>query len=186
MAAVLRELGERGLQKRILIPESRDLDGGRPIVKEAAAVGHSVDFVIDMAVSYFIKDVDAVIIGAETIFANGGAWNTIGSFCMAALADHCNIPLYIPTELIKIDPNSFLGVEKEIKFDDYSEILNYPKSFNQPDMISVSAPALDFVPPEMITAFITEQGAINPYLLWEKARQFLLDIDVDPLKTEGK
>ncbi len=183
MMAVLKELAERGHQKRILIPESRDLDGGRPIVKESTAVGHTVDFVIDMATSYFIKDVDAVLIGAETIFANGGCWNTIGSFCMAVLADYYKIPFYVPTELIKIDPNSFKGMNKEIKFDDYSSLLDYPDSFDKPDLISVTAPALDFVPPELITAFITETGVINPFLLWEQARAFLHEINIDPLKN---
>ena len=181
---VLRELGIRGLKKEILIPESRDLDGGRPIVRESISVGHHVKFVIDMATSYFMRDVDAVIIGAETIFANGGCWNTIGSFNMAILADYYKVPVYVPTELIKIDPRSFLGIEKEIKFDDYSEILEYPGSFESPEMISVIAPALDLVPPSLITAFITEKGVINPAQLWSHAIAFLDEIHVDPFSNE--
>ena len=181
---VLRELGERGLKKDILIPESRDLDGGRPIVRESVAVGHRIKFVIDMATSYFMREVDAVIIGAETIFANGGCWNTIGSFNMAILADYYKIPVYVPTELIKIDSRSFLGIEKEIKFDDYSEILDYPGSFEHPELISVIAPALDLVPPSLITAFITETGVISPGQLWSHAKAFLDDIHLNPFNTE--
>jgi ribose 1,5-bisphosphate isomerase len=182
MMAVLRELGKRGHKKRLIIPESRDLDGGRPIAKESTVVGHEVDFVIDMAASYYMKDVDAVLIGAETIFSNGGCWNTIGSFCMAVLADYYRVPFYVPTELIKIDPNSFKGIEKEIKFDDYSSLLDYPNSFETPELISVTAPALDFVPPQLTTAFITERGVINPHLLWEQSRSFLDEINIDPFK----
>ena len=181
--AILSELGKRGKTKHLLIPESRDLDGGRPIVKESIAVGHSVDFVIDMATSYYMNDVDAVILGAETIFANGGCWNTIGSFSMALFADYYKIPVYIATELIKIDPESFKGIEKAIKFDDYSAILGATDTFEHPELVSVTAPALDFVSPNLITGFITEIGIVSPQMLWEKARQFLNEIGIDPINS---
>ena len=179
--AVLKELGNRRLKKHIIVPESRDLDGGRPIVKEAIAMGHTVDFVIDMATAHFMKTVDAIIIGAETIFANGGCWNTIGSFGIAVLAEYYKIPLYVPTELIKIAPYSYKGIDKVMIYDDYSSLLDYPESFEKPEMITVTAPAFDFVPPEMITAYVTERGIINPYSLSSEAEIFLNEIGVDPL-----
>lgn len=179
--AVLNELGKRGQKKHLIIPESRDLDGGRPIVKEATEHGHTVDFVIDMAIAHFMPRVDAVLVGAETIFANGGFWTTIGTLNTAILADYFKVPFYVPTELIKIAPYSYQGIDKTMVFDDYSSLLDYPKSFEHPELISVTAPAFDFIPPPLISSYITERGFVNPSSLGGKAKEYLMGIGVDPL-----
>ncbi|MDH3675260.1 MAG: translation initiation factor eIF-2B, partial [Anaerolineae bacterium] len=77
--AVLKRLADRGRKLQIIVPESRCLDGGRPIANEATGWGHSVTFIVDMAFGHFIPQADAVLSGAETIFANGDCWNTVGS-----------------------------------------------------------------------------------------------------------
>jgi len=182
MMAILKRLAETGHQVELIVPESRCLDGGRPIVKEATAWGHSARYILDMAFSHFLRKTDAILIGAETIFANGDCWNTIGSYPIAVLADACRVPFYVPTELIKIDSGSFIGMQKPIKPHDYSEILNYPASFEHSDLVSCVSPDLDNVPASLITAYITPNGVIRPEHIWSEARKFLEGIGVPILQ----
>jgi ribose 1,5-bisphosphate isomerase len=179
--AILKRLAERGKKLDLVVPESRVLDGGRPIVKEAIAWGHSVSFVVDMAFSHFLRQTDAILIGAETIFANGDCWNTIGSYPIAVLARDYQIPFYVPTELIKIYPGSFIGLQKPIKEHNYSEILNYPASFEHPELVSVVSPDLDNVPADLITAYITPGGIVRPEHLWGETRNYLDSIGASVL-----
>lgn len=177
MMAILDELAARDVHLKIVVPESRVLDGGRPIANEATDKGHSVHFTLDMAFPIFLQESDAVLIGAETIFANGDCWNTIGSYAIAALAKMYTVPLYVATELIKIDPQSFVGVRKVMKWDDFSRLLNYPETFRNPDLVSVTGPEMDHVPGSLITAYITPRGMLLPEHIRGETLQFLESIN---------
>ena len=171
--AILRKLADEGHWVHLIVPESRALDGGRPVVKEATLWGHSVDFVIDLAVSHYLDRADAVLMGAESVLANGDCWNTVGCYSIAVLASMYQVPFYVATELIKIDPKSFIGYGKPFTKSDYSQILNYPGSFEHAQKISVMAPELDSVPAHLVTAYITQRGVMSPAHLWVETAKFL-------------
>jgi ribose 1,5-bisphosphate isomerase len=186
MMAILDELARRGRYIRVIVPESRVLDGGRPIANEATASGHSVSFLVDMAFAHALRECDAVLIGAETIFANGDCWNTVGSYPIAVLAARYGIPYYVATELIKIDPLSFMGLKREMKLDDYSRLLQYPETFTHPERVSVVAPEMDNVPGSLITAYITPRGLLLPEHLRDESLRFLESIGVPVLPGMDK
>jgi len=171
--AILRKLADQGHFVHLIVPESRALDGGRPVAKEATIWGHSVDYVIDVAVSHYMKKADAVLMGAESIMANGDCWNTIGCYSIAVLANMYQVPFYVATELMKIDPKSFIGYRKPFNMSDYSQILNYPESFEHAQKISVIAPELDNVPAYLINAYVTQRGVMSPAHLWVETAKFL-------------
>lgn len=178
--AVLKKLAERGEKLNLIVPESRDLDGGRPIVREGTEMGHTVHFMVDFAFTNYMREVDAVLIGAETIFANGDCWNTVGNFAICLAAQYFHVPMYVATELIKIDGRSFCGIRKEMKLDDYSKLLGYPETFQYPELIRVDAPAFDNVPANMIDAYITEEGVFPPASLWDVSLRYLQSINKSP------
>lgn len=173
MLAILRRLVERGQPKRLIVTESRVLDGGRSIVREATAVGHQVVYTLDMAFGYFMPQVDAVLIGAESFQANGDAWNTIGSYPIALAAAALGKPFYVATELLKIDIRSFAGVRKPIRPHDYAPLLGVPGDFAHPAAINTVAPELDVTPARYITAYITEEGVMPPAQIYAEARAFM-------------
>lgn len=177
--AILKRLAERGRKIRVVVPESRCLDGGRPIAREASAWGHQIDFVVDLAFGHFLRRCDGVLIGAETILANGDCWNTVGSYVMAEMAQIFRVPYYVATELIKIDPQSFAGYRKPIKPLDYELILNnLERPFEHPSRISYIAPDLDTVPAALITGYITPRGVIPAAQLWSETERFLAAIGI--------
>jgi ribose 1,5-bisphosphate isomerase len=162
MIAILERIAVRGRRIRVIAPESRCLDGGRPIVEQATASGHKALFIPDMAVGHFIREADAVLVGAEAIFANGDCWNTIGSYPLAELARIHRVPFYVATELIKIDPRSFTGDAPPVRPRDFGAVLGSPGGFSHPDRISTVAPELDTTPGSLISAYITPVGVLPP------------------------
>jgi ribose 1,5-bisphosphate isomerase len=171
MMAILARLGQQGRRMRLIVPESRCLDGGRPIVEEATAGGHSAAFVPDMAFGHFIGEADAVLIGAETIFANGDCRNTIGSYPLAELARIHRVPFYVATELIKIDPRSRTGIRPPVRPRDFGAVLG--ASFTHPDRVSTVAPELDTTPGSLISAYITPAGVLLPEQIRDAASELL-------------
>ncbi len=181
MMAILKKLADQGLYKHLVVTEGRDLCGGLPIVKEATSMGHTVHFVLDMAFHHYLGESDGVLIGAETIFANGNCWNTVGSFPIAVLSQYYHVPFYVATELMKIDARSYQGIHKPMVQIDYSEVFGYPSKFEHPELVTVSAPNLDNVPASLISCYITERGVMPPENIWGEALLTLEAIGAVPL-----
>jgi ribose 1,5-bisphosphate isomerase len=171
MLAILTRLAERGLYRRLVVPESRCLDGGRPIAEEATHAGHVVSYVPDMAVGVLVPECGAVLIGAETFFANGTCWNTIGSYPVALLADAHDVPFYVATELIKIDRRSYDGSQPPVRPRDFGPVLGFPDGFSRPERIETIVPELDATPARLITGYITPAGILGPAKVGEEARK---------------
>jgi ribose 1,5-bisphosphate isomerase len=178
--AIVNKVADRGRRLHVIVPESRVLDGGRAFVNESTARGHQATYILDMAFTHFMRQCDAVLIGVETLFANGDTWNTIGSYPVALVARQYHVPFYVPTELIKIDPRSYLGLSKELIPDDFGEMLGRAR-LKHPDQVDTRGPEFDRVPGELITAYITPQGVLLPQHIYAEARRFLADLGLDPL-----
>lgn len=174
MLVILKTLADRGLHKELYVLESRVLDGGRPIAKEAAAWGHRIVFTVDMAFCDSLSRSEAVLIGAESFQADGTVWNTVGSLPIAMFAGEMRVPCYVATELLKVDTRSFEGIRKAITPHDYRRVLDYPDSFDNPESVSVTAPDLDAVPPLLISAYITEQGVLPAGEIYHASKDFAL------------
>ncbi len=169
MLAILEELAHQNNYKHLIITESRDLDGGRPIVKEAIKMGHSVTFIIDMSLMNHLCEVDAILFGAETINIDGSCYNTVGSLVVSSLAKMYNIPLFVASELSKLDTKTVHGNYKDIKKKNYKYILDEQKEFESND-ICFSSKDLDLIPYSHITSYITEFGIIPPASIITEAK----------------
>ena len=161
VVGVLRRAGERGKKLNLIIPESRSLNGGIPIVKAAIDAGHQILYTTDSAIGQQLARAQAAMIGVESITATGGCWNTTGSLMVAVMARHFDVPLYAPTELNKFDYRSFKGEMREVKWFDLPAISSND-AILQHESVSVRCEDLDFVPGNLISAFVTEKGVLPP------------------------
>lgn len=151
----------------LYIPESRVIDGGRPFVKPFVQAGHQVHFLADAAMMTVIRKMDAAVIGAETFYPDGSAFNTAGSDILAELCMLFQIPYYVLTPLLKVDMRPLRGGGKEAVGADLSGRLGvgWDREFmEQVDFYSIE---LVRIWPQRITAFITEEGIIPPGAMFQ-------------------
>jgi methylthioribose-1-phosphate isomerase len=148
----LRAAWERGLLEHVLVDETRPLLQGARLTAwelEAAAIPHAV--IADSAAASMMArgEVDLVVTGADRIAANGDTANKIGTYSLAVLAHHHEIPLYVVAPTSTVDLATATGVGIPIEERDPTEISARFIARN---------PAFDVTPAALIAAIVTETG----------------------------
>ncbi len=164
VAAILKAIDRSDEILTVVIPEARTLDGGRRYVEDLEQSPLTFEFIPDAAIGSKVKGCDLAFIGAETISAEGGCYNTTGSFMVALACQYWRVPLYTPTTLVKIDTRTLFGRHRPIPDLGAAHLRRFIEGW--PDSLAarvhLSSPDLDYVPPELMTGFITEEGVIPP------------------------
>jgi|GEM_PF-6127400 len=160
-ASIIKGAAKQSKQLKIIIPESRALNGGIPLVKESISSNHEVLYITDAAIAQQIAEASLVVIGAESISNMGGCWNTTGSLSVAILADYYKIPFYVATELIKFDTINPEGVLRSAPWREITAIKKNDPILND-KQVEVKAHDLDYIKGKLITAYITEKGILSP------------------------
>jgi methylthioribose-1-phosphate isomerase len=148
----LRAAWERGLLEHVLVDETRPLLQGARLTAwelEAAGIPHAV--IADSAAASMMArgEVDLVVTGADRIAANGDTANKIGTYSLAVLAHHHEIPLYVVAPTSTVDLATATGVGIPIEERDPTEISARFIARN---------PAFDVTPAALIAAIVTETG----------------------------
>jgi len=105
--------------------------------------------------------VDAVIVGADRVAANGDVANKIGTYALAVLARQHRIPFYVACPLSTIDMATRNGAGIAIEERAGSEITGYAGMRWAPVGVTVANPAFDVTPARLVSALITERGVIE-------------------------
>lgn len=158
---VIRGAKQQGKRIAVIADETRPyLQGARLTAWELLQDEIPVTLITDNMAGYMMKKgkVQAVVVGADRIAANGDAANKIGTYMVAVLAKENNIPFYVAAPLSTIDLNCPTGDEIPIEERDTREITHVRDIQLAPDGIEVSNPAFDVTPHEYIAAIITEKG----------------------------
>ncbi|WP_339149763.1 MULTISPECIES: S-methyl-5-thioribose-1-phosphate isomerase [unclassified Sutcliffiella] len=139
------------------------LQGARLTAWELQQSGVDVTLITDNMAAHTIKTkgINAIIVGADRITANGDTANKIGTYSLAILAKSFGIPFYVAAPLSTFDLSKNTGEEIEIEERDPREITHLGDQSIAPEGISVFNPAFDVTPNELITAIITEKGIIK-------------------------
>lgn len=106
--------------------------------------------------------VDAVIVGADRICANGDTANKVGTYGLAVLAHHHQVPFYVAAPISTVDVSLSHGSAIPIEERDGEEVRTLFGAPIAPSGIAVFNPAFDVTPGELITAIITDQGVVFP------------------------
>ncbi len=157
---VVYAAAEEGKIERVFADETRPVcQGSRLTVWELARAGIPVTLICDdMAASVMAEgSIDAVIVGADRIAANGDVANKIGTLGVAILADHFDIPFYVAAPTSTIDPHTPCGAQIAIEQRPVEEVM--PSSMMGVEVLN---PAFDVTPSRLIRAIITEKGVFKP------------------------
>jgi methylthioribose-1-phosphate isomerase len=143
---------ERGLLAHVWVDETRPLLQGARLTAwelETAAIPHAV--IADSAAGSLMAagEVDCVITGADRIAANGDAANKIGTYSLAVLAHHHDLPMYVVAPSTTLDLGTPDGASIPIEQRDPSEVTARFAARN---------PAFDVTPAALISAIVTERG----------------------------
>ncbi len=164
---VIYSASDAGKRIHVIADETRPrLQGAQLTAWELQKHGLEVTVISDtMAGSLMAKGmIDACIVGADRIAANGDVANKIGTYQVAVLAGRHRIPFYVAAPLSTIDPKIASGEEIPIEERDPREVTHIGQLQVTPDHVKIINPAFDVTPAELVTAIITERGIIEaPY-----------------------
>ncbi|MFD1735520.1 S-methyl-5-thioribose-1-phosphate isomerase [Bacillus salitolerans] len=155
---------ERGIKLEIYASETRPvLQGARLTTWELMQADIDVTLITDSMAAHTIatKGINAIIVGADRITANGDVANKIGTYNLAILANAFQIPFYVAAPLSTFDPTLSSGQEIPIEERDSKEITHLNGQQIAPTGVKVFNPAFDVTPNELVTAIITEKGIID-------------------------
>ncbi|MEV1054819.1 S-methyl-5-thioribose-1-phosphate isomerase [Streptomyces sp. NPDC049887] len=179
-----------GRLRRLWVDETRPLlQGARLTAYEAARNGMAYTLLTDNAAGSLFAggEVDAVLVGADRIAADGSVANKVGSYPLAVLARYHHVPFIVVAPTTTVDLSTPGGASIEVEQRSGQEVTELPMppetvtgvtgvpvprvseaSSGAPGVpvapvgTQVYNPAFDVTPPELVTAIVTEEGVVSP------------------------
>ena len=164
---VIRAAVEEGKQLQVFADETRPfLQGSRLTAWELMKDGIPTTLIADNMAGTMMRlgKIDAVIVGADRIAANGDVANKIGTYTVAVLAKEHGIPFYVAAPVSTVDLSTADGSRIPIEQRAATEMTHLAGKQIAPDAVRVENPAFDVTPSRYVTAIITERGVARaPY-----------------------
>ncbi|AXK36270.1 S-methyl-5-thioribose-1-phosphate isomerase [Streptomyces armeniacus] len=179
--AVVRAAHRAGRLRRLWVDETRPLlQGARLTAYEAAREGMAYSVLSDNAAGslFAAGEVDAVLIGADRIAADGSVANKVGSYPLAVLARHHQVPFVVVAPVTTVDPDTPDGAAIVVEQRSAHEVTELPCPSAAggtggaegpgggvpiaPPGSAAYNPAFDVTPPGLVTALVTERGVVSP------------------------
>ena len=162
---VVRSAWREGRLARIYVSETRPrLQGSRLTAWECVQEGIPVTIVTDSMAAHCMQQglIHAVLVGADRIAANGDTATKIGAYGLALVAKAHKIPFFVAAPLSTVDFSLSDGGQIPIEQHHPSEIYQIGETITSPAGAEFYNPTSDITPADLITAIITEHGAIKP------------------------
>lgn len=164
---VIRYAFEKGFVNNVYADETRPLlQGSRLTAFEFAEYGIPCSIITDSTAAYAMQQnkIDVVITGADRIASNGDTANKIGTYNLAVLCKHHNIPFYIAAPETTIDRKINSGKEISIELRNKDEVLKINGVNVTKEDYDAYSPAFDVTPSELIKGIITDKDLYSyPY-----------------------
>ena len=164
---VIRSAVEQGKRIHVYADETRPfLQGARLTAWELMADGIPTTVICDNMAASLMRagKIQAVVVGADRIAANGDFANKIGTYNVAILAKEHGIPFYCAAPWSTIDLACPTGDAIPIEERSASEVTHHGGKQLTPHGVGICNPAFDVTPAKYVTAIITERGVLRaPY-----------------------
>jgi len=161
---VVRALHEMGKLKQVYACETRPYNqGSRLTAFEIVTDGLPGTLICDSMASSCMrsKGVDAVIVGADRVAANGDTANKIGTYQLSIVAKHHGAGFWVAAPSTSCDVHTATGADIEIEERPAQELRVVAGQQVAPGAIAVWNPAFDYAPASLITGIITEHGTLT-------------------------
>ena len=161
---VIRSIKNRGIDIEVFATETRPLlQGARLTAWELAKDSIQVTLITDGMCGALMRTrkIDAVLVGADRITANGDVVNKIGTYSISVLAKESGVPFYAVAPWSTIDLHTSQGDDVEIEERDVKEVMGFGGNIWTQQELKIFNPAFDVTPEKYISGIITEKGVIR-------------------------
>ncbi len=161
---VVRSAVAAGAAIRVYADETRPfLQGARLTAWEMMHDGIPTTVLCDNMAATLMRQgkIQAVIVGADRIAANGDVANKIGTYGVAILAKEHGLPFYVAAPWSTVDTATPDGEHIEIEQRAAREVTHHGGTQQTPYDVDIENPAFDVTPAKYITAIITERGVLH-------------------------
>jgi len=161
---VVRSAVAAGKHIHVYADETRPfLQGARLTAWELVQDAIPVTLIADNAAAYLMSrgEIDAVVVGADRVAANGDVANKIGTYAVAVLAQRHAIPFYVACPLSTVDLATASGADIPIEERAHEEVLGYGDRRWAPPGVAARNPVFDVTPAALVTALVTEKGGVT-------------------------
>jgi methylthioribose-1-phosphate isomerase len=156
---------EQGKRVEVYVDETRPLlQGSRLTAWELARAGIPVTVLVDSAAATLMRagKIDLCIVGADRIAANGDVANKIGTYALAVVAHHHDVPFYVAAPASTFDPSTARGDEIVIEQRAADEVRCGFGVPTAPVEANVFNPAFDVTPANLVTAIVSDRAVHRP------------------------
>lgn len=152
--AVLKAITpSHGETRRVVVAESRPGGEGVGLAEALFSAGWEVTLIADAASGLFVPNVDAVLVGADSIRPDGSVVNKVGTYPLALVAHTHGKPLYVLCESLKVAPAALpLTLER---------LPSMPLTAPTAGAVQLDTIAFDCTPAHLVTRIITERGPLS-------------------------
>jgi ribose 1,5-bisphosphate isomerase len=159
--ACIQTAVDQGKRLSAIVKETRPRNQGHITAAELDELGVPVTLVVDSAARHYLNDVDHVLVGADSIAADGTVINKIGTSGLAVNARDRGTPVMVAAQTLKLHPATLTGHTVDIEMRDIAEVIDEERrrEIGEPDVVN---PAFDVTPPRYVDAIVTERGQFPP------------------------
>ena len=159
-------IARQGRAVRAWVLETRPyLSGARLAARELASAGVSATVLLDSAAAWHLarEPVDAVLVGADRIAADGATTAVIGTVGLALLARDAGVPFWVVAPLAAVDPSVTGAASSSVAEGSYAAVgPDLPTAADGDALAAVQGPLQDVTPPELVDAIVAEVGVLRP------------------------
>ncbi|KAH9517790.1 Translation initiation factor eIF-2B subunit beta [Dermatophagoides farinae] len=160
--AFLKFVAKKKRKFQVIVAECGPDNNGHDLAISLAKENINTILIHDSAIFSVMSRVNKVIIGTHSIMANGGIKSVSGTYTLALAAKQYSVPFIVCTGMFKLTPKHMASYDQMAfnKFSSPEKVLNYEYSYSVE--CQVVNPAFDYVPPELITIFVSNIGGTTP------------------------
>jgi len=165
--AFLKKAAKQKRKFQVIVVECAPFFNGHELSVSLATAGIETTVITDSAVFAMMSRVNKVIIGTHTVMANGGLKAISGSHAIALAAKYYSVPLIVCAAQFKLSPQYLCSYDQE-SFNKFASPQNV-LPFSEGELLSkvqVYNPVFDYVPPELVTLFISNIGGNAPFYMY--------------------
>ncbi|KAF2913421.1 translation initiation factor eIF-2B subunit beta isoform X1 [Oryza sativa Japonica Group] len=166
---------------RVFVAEGAPRYKGHVLAKELVEKGVQTTVITDSAVFAMISRVNMVIVGAHAIMANGGVIAPVGMNMVALAAQRHAVPFVVVAGSHKLCPlyphnpevllNELKSPSDLLDFGEFSSCMNFSTQDGTP-LLNVVNPTFDYVPPKLVSLFITDTGGHSPSYMYRLIAEY--------------